>query len=39
MKLLPEKMLKPIYFYSFYNDVSEKYNSLNGHSNEPWIKG
>ena len=39
IKILHEKMLNAIYFYWFHNDTSEKNNSLNGHSNEPWING
>ena len=33
-----EKMSKAINLYWFYNDASERNNSLNGHSNEPRIK-
>ena len=39
IKILHEKMLNEIYLYWFHNDVSEENNSLNGHSNEPWING
>ena len=37
IKILLEKMLNAIYLYWFHNDVSEKINSLNDHSSEPWI--
>ena len=37
IKILHEKMSKAINLYWFHNDVSEKNNSLNGHSNEPRI--
>ena len=39
IKVLHEKMLKTIDFYWFHSDASKKKNSLNGHSNEPWING
>ena len=35
IKILQERMLYAIYFYRFRNDISEKNNSLNDHSNEP----
>ena len=35
IKVLQEKMLKTIYLYWFYNDISEKNNSLNDRSTEP----
>ena len=31
---MPKKILNAIYLYWFYNDTSEKNNSLNGYSNE-----
>ena len=31
------KLLNIMYLYWFHNDTSNKNNSLNGHSNEPWI--
>ena len=34
-----EKMLNAIYLYLFHNDTLAENNSLNGHSNEPWISG
>ena len=34
VKVLPKKILNAIYLYWFYNDTSEKNNSLNGYSNE-----
>ena len=37
IKILHEKMLNAIYLCWFHNDTSEENNSLNGHSNEPWI--
>ena len=37
IKILLEKMLDAIYFYWFHNSTSEKNNSLNGHSKEPWL--
>ena len=37
IKILHEKMLNAIYLYWFYNDTLEENNSLNGHSNEPWL--
>ena len=37
IKILHKKMLNAMYLYWFHNDTSEKNNSLNGHSNEPWI--
>ena len=39
IKILPEKTLNTIYLYWFYNDTLADYNSLNGHSNQPWING
>ena len=35
IKILHEKMLIEIYLHWFYNDKSEKNNSLSGYSNEP----
>ena len=32
-------MLNPVYFYWFVNDTLAENNSLNGHSNEPWVNG
>ena len=32
-------MLNSIYLYWFHNDTLAENNSLNGHSNEPWING
>ena len=37
IKTLQEKMLNAIFLYWFHNGTSEKNNSLNGHSNEPFI--
>ena len=37
--ILHEKTLNVIYFYWFHNDTSAENNSLNSHSNEPWING
>ena len=34
VKVLPKKILNAIYLYWFYNDTSDKNNSLNGYSNE-----
>ena len=39
IKILHEKMLNAIYLYWFHNDTLAENNSLNGHSNEPWING
>ena len=39
IKILHQKMLNAMYLYLFYNDVSVENNSLNDHSNEPWING
>ena len=36
--ILHKKMLNAIYLYLFHNDTSKENNSLNGHSNKPWIK-
>ena len=36
--ILHEKMLLAIYLYWFQNDTLMGNNSLNGHSNEPWIE-
>ena len=38
-KILHEKMLNAIYLNWFRKAASEKNNSLDGHSNEPWING
>ena len=38
IKPLHEKMLNAIYLYWFHNDTSVENNSLNGYSNELWIK-
>ena len=35
IKILQEKMLNATYLHLFHNDISEKNNSLNGHSSEP----
>ena len=37
IKLLHEKKLNAIYLYWFHNNTLTEYNSLYGHSNEPWI--
>ena len=37
IKILHEKALNAIYLYWFRNDTPEKNNTLNDHSNEPWI--
>ena len=39
IKILHEKMLNAIYLYWFHNDTLAENNSLNGHSNQPWING
>ena len=39
IKILHEKMLNAIYLYWFHNDTLAENNSLNGHSNKPWING
>ena len=39
IKILHEEMLNAIYLYWFHNDTLAKNNSLNGHSNQPWING
>ena len=39
IKILHVKMLNAIYLYWFHNDTLAENNSLNGHSNEPWING
>ena len=39
IKILHVKMLNAICLYWFHNDVLAENNSLNGHSNEHWIKG
>ena len=39
IKTLHEKMLNAMHLHWFHNDVSKENNSLNGHSNEPWING
>ena len=39
IKILHEKMLNAIYLYWFHNDALAGNNSLNGHSNEPWVDG
>ena len=37
MKILHGKILNAIYLYWFHNDTLAENNSLNVHSNEPWI--
>ena len=39
INILHEKMLNAIYLYWFPNDTLAENNSLNGHSNQPWING
>ena len=39
IKILHEKMLNAMYLSWFYNDILAENNSLNDHSNEPWING
>ena len=39
IKMLHEKMFNTIYLYWLHNDTLAENNSLNGHSNEPWING
>ena len=36
-QILHEKMLNAVYLHWYHNDTSAENNSLNGHSNEPWI--
>ena len=36
-EIVHDKLLNIMYLYWFHNDISNKNNSLNGHSNEPWI--
>ena len=37
--ILHEKMSNLIYLYWFHNDTLAENNSLNDHSNEPWVNG
>ena len=39
IKILHEKMLNAIYLYWFHNGTLAEDDSLNGHSNKPWING
>ena len=39
IKILHEKMLNGGYLCWFHNNTLAENNSLNGHSNEPWING
>ena len=39
IKFLQEEMLNAIYLYWSHYDILAENNSLNGHSNQPWING
>ena len=39
IKIPHKKMLNVIYLYSFDNDTLAENNSLNDHSNQPWLNG
>ena len=39
IRFMHEKMLNAIYLYWFHNKTLAENNSLNVHSNEPWING
>ena len=39
IKMLHKKMLNAKFLSSFHNYTLAENNSLNGHSNEPWING